>query len=105
MVDRRNNFRKDYKSKVLLRLNEFIQEHGYTRDISIGGICINSPELFSFLGEEKADQILNKALEVTFISESLTLQGTIIQVNTFENELKISISQISNPKRWMWLCK
>src|SRR5208283_4074739 len=105
MVDRRNNLRKNYKSKVLLRLNEIINEYGHTKDISIGGICINSPELFSFLGEEKADQIPNKALEVTFISESLTLQGTIIQVNTFEKELVISISQISNPKRWMWLCK
>jgi len=104
MNDRRNNLRKNYKSKVSLQLNEIIKGYGYTKDISIGGVCINSPELFAFLGLEQADQILNVTLEVSFISESLTLQGTIIRVNAFEKELVISISQISNPARWMWLC-
>jgi ribosomal protein S8 len=105
MNHRRNSLRKIYKSKVSLQLNEIIKGYGYTKDISIGGVCISSPELFTFLKQEQADQILNIMLEVSFISESLILQGTIIRVNEFEKELVISISQISNPTRWMWLCK
>jgi ribosomal protein S8 len=101
----RKNLRKNYTSKVSLQLNEIIKGYGYTKDINIGGVCISSPELFAFLKQEQADQILNVTLEVSFISESLTLQGTIIRVNAFEKELVISISQISDPTRWMWLCK
>jgi len=105
MADRRKNLRKNYRSKVSLKINEFIKGYGYSKNISLGGVCISSPELFTLLGDEKADQQLNKTLEVTFISESLMLQGTVIHVNTFEKELVISITQISNPKTWMWLCK
>ena len=105
MADRRKNLRKNYNAKVLLKLNEVIKGYGYTIDISIGGVSVNSPDLFALLGQEKADEILKGTLEVAFIAESLTLQGTISQVNTFKKELVISISQISNPTRWMWLCK
>ena len=105
MNDRRNNLRKNYKSKVSLQLNEIIKGYGYTKDISIGGVCINSPDLFAFLQMEQADQFLNHTLKVSFIPEPLTVQGTIIRVNATEKELVIIISQISNLKRWRWLCK
>jgi ribosomal protein S8 len=105
MNQRRNSLRKIYKSKVSLQLNEIIKGYGYTKDICFGGVCISSPELFTFLKQDQADQILNVMVEVSLISESLTLQGTIVRVNEFEKELVISISQISNPTRWMWLCK
>jgi len=103
--DRRKILRKTYKAKVSLQLNELIKGYGYTKDISIGGVCISSPELFAFLRVEQVHQFLNLTLIVSFISESLTLQGTIIRVNAIKKELVISISQISKPNRWMWLCK
>jgi hypothetical protein len=105
MSDRRSKSRKNCNSKVSFQLNDFIKGDGYAKDISIGGVCINAPEFFTLLGLEKADQILNAKLVVSFIAESLILKGTIIRVNAFEKELVISISEISNPKRWMWLCK
>jgi hypothetical protein len=105
MVDRRGNPRKNYKVQVLLKLNEIIKGYGYTKNISIDGVRINSHELFSFLGQTIEDRILNKTLEVNFMSETLTLQGTIIHVDTFEEELVVSISQASNPARWISLCR
>ena len=40
--------RKNYEAKVSLQLNEHIKGNGYTKNISIDGICISSPELFFF---------------------------------------------------------
>ena len=54
MNQRRNSLRKIYKSKVLLQLNEIIKGYGYTKDICVSGVCINSPELFTFLKQDQA---------------------------------------------------
>jgi hypothetical protein len=102
--DRRTGIRKPYKAKVHLQLNEIIKGYGYTIDISMNGACIRSPELFVFLRPEQADVILNLNVDVSFVSESLTLQGKIIRIDWHEKELALRILETSTPKRWMALC-
>jgi hypothetical protein len=103
--DRRYILRRPYKARVSPYLNELIKGDGYTIDISIDGVRIRSLELFAFLRREQTEILVNHTVDVSFISEPLTLQGTIIRVNADKNELAIRISQISDPPMWMSLCK
>ena len=103
--DRRSKIRKPYKGKVTFRLNELVNGYGYTKDINIGAICVTAPELFAFFTHEQSNILHNLTLEVSFLSEPIKLQGTIIRVNAVKKELVIKISQNSNPEKWMWLCK
>jgi PilZ domain len=103
--DRRYKLRRPYKAKVSLHLNELIKGDGYTIDISIDGVRIRSLELFAFLRAGQAENLVNHTVEVSFISEALTLHGTIIRVNADKHELAIRISQISDPPIWISLCK
>ena len=103
--DRRKLLRRSCKIKVFVQVNDTVKGYGHIKDISIHGVCIRTKELFAFLKPEQAAQLLNKPLDVSLVSEPLTLTGTVIRVSALENELAVALSLTSNPKRWMWLCR
>lgn len=103
--DRRKSLRKPFRTKVTLKLSDFIKGCGYLKDITIDSACIVTPELFAFLRPEKSGIFQDAELSVSLPSESLTLRGKIIRVNPFENELAITILQTSNDEKWMELCR
>ena len=101
--DRRRNLRKNIKIDVQLKIGIHLKGPGYTHNISPNGLVIKSPEIFCFFKPELAHAFENADMTVTFSDESLTVQGTIVRIDTSKEELAVRITQTSNDNRWKLL--
>ena len=102
--DRRRNRRKKIKINVQLKVGINLKGSGYTKDISIDGVLINSPEIFCYFRPELAHAFQDADLIMSFPDEGVTIQGKVIRIDAPKEELAIRIDRTSDKAAWKKIC-
>lgn len=98
--ERRRHLRKAIQISTQLTIGLYLDASGHTKDISLGGACIEVPHLFAIIRPEKAEEILGINVTALIPSEDISFQGKIVRVDPIKDELAIAISEVSDEKKW-----
>ncbi|MDT8271891.1 MAG: PilZ domain-containing protein [Desulfomonilia bacterium] len=98
--DRRKFERKPLELVVQLKIGVHLKGVGFIRNMSRNGACISSPELFAFFKPEQAHVFEDAQISISFPSESLTVEGTVIRVDVFKDEFAVQIDPSSLGQEW-----
>lgn len=102
--ERRQEQRKLVKISVLLKMGAYLKGRGYVKNISISGLYLESPNLFQQIRADRADEFVGSTIKLYFPSEALTINGTIIRIETKKGSAAIWIADTSNDTMWQELC-
>ena len=98
--DRRKSERKPLEINVHLKIGVDLKGEGFIKNVSKTGACISSPELFAYFKPEQAHVFEDARISITFPSEALTVEGTVLRVDAFKDELAVLISSSSPDLEW-----
>lgn len=79
--ERRREHRKKVKITVLLKMGVLLNGRGIARDISKGGMCLVSPQIFKTMTTIQAKEFEGAPLRVMIPTEALTVNGIIAWVD------------------------
>lgn len=102
--ERRREHRKKVKITVLLKMGVLLNGRGVARDISKGGMCLVSPQIFKTMTTIQAKEFEGAPLRVMIPTEALTVNGIIAWVDLKKGEGAISITSTSDDDKWKRLC-
>jgi len=102
--ERRREHRKKVKITVLLKMGVLLNGRGIARDISKGGMCLISPQIFKTMTTIQAKEFEGAPLRVMIPTEALTVNGIIAWVDLKKGEGAISITSTSDDDKWKRLC-
>ncbi|MGC9323362.1 MAG: PilZ domain-containing protein [Desulfomonilia bacterium] len=98
--DRRKFERKPLKIDVHLKIGVHLKGIGLIKNVSKSGVCISSPELFAFFKPEQAHVFQSAEITIFLPSESFSVHGTVVRVDTFKDELAVTVHSTSNGQKW-----
>lgn len=102
--ERRKEHRKKVKITVLLKMGVLLNGRGIARDISEGGMCLVSPQIFKTMTTIQAKEFEGSPLRVLIPTEALTVNGIIAWVDLKKGEGAISITSTSDDEKWQDIC-
>jgi len=102
--ERRREHRKKVKITVLLKMGVLLNGRGIARDISKGGMCLVSPQIFKTMTTIQAKEFEGAPLRAMIPTEALTVNGIIAWVDLKKGEGAISITSTSDDDKWKRLC-
>ena len=102
--ERRASTRRKVKIVALLKMGVYISGRGFAKDISITGMCLVAPTIFKLMKPAQIQEYMGAPLKVMFPSQSLTVNGTIVRIDTKKGEAALSILNTSEDAAWQKIC-
>jgi hypothetical protein len=102
--DRRKHKRKKLRIDVQLKLGIHLKGTGYTEDISMEGVRIKSPEIFSYFKPEQTHVFESAEITMFFPREGISIHGKVVRIDAHREELSVKIIGKSSKIKWQILC-
>jgi hypothetical protein len=103
--ERRRHKRKNVKVTALLKMGVLLSGRGYTKDISLSGLNLVAPAIFQFTRSGQANDLLGSHVKVMFPSLSLTVNCTLVRIDTAKGEGAMVVNSTSKDEAWEQLCQ
>jgi hypothetical protein len=98
--ERRKHNRKKVKFTALLKMGIHLNGRGYARDVSEIGLCLVAPGIFQHIRSTQLNNYLGAHVSVMFPAQSLTVNGTIVRIDTAKGEGGVHVTSTSNDSAW-----
>ena len=102
--EKRRHNRKSVKITALLKMGVYLSGRGFAKDISESGMCLVAPSIFKFMKPQQIQEYIGTHLRVMFPAQSLTVQGTLVRIDTKNGEGALSITTTSDDSLWQQIC-
>lgn len=102
--ENRRHQRKKVKITALLKMGIYLSGRGYAKDISLSGMCLVAPNIFKFIKTSQMNDYLGSHIRIMFPSHSLTVNGTVIRIDSAKGEGALFITSTSNDDVWKKVC-
>ncbi len=102
--EQRRHERKKVKITALLKMGIYLSGRGYAKDISRCGMCLVAPNLFKFIKSSQIGDYIGAHIRIMFPAHSLTVNGTIVRIDTLRGEGALSITGTSDDASWERIC-
>ena len=102
--EKRGHTRKSVKITALLKMGVHLSGRGFAKDISANGMCLVAPNIFKFMKPQQVQDYTGAHLRVMFPSESLTVNGTLVRIDTKKGEGALAILNTSDDTLWQQIC-
>lgn len=102
--DKRRHNRKSVKITALLKMGVYLSGRGFAKDISESGMCLVAPSIFKFMKPQQIQEYIGAHLRIMFPSQSLTVNGTLVRIDTKKGEGALSIANTSDDTLWQQIC-
>jgi hypothetical protein len=103
--ERRRHHRRQAKIPTLLRMGIHLNGRGYSKDMSLNGICLVAPVIFQFIRPSQVNDHLGTHIKIMFPSHSLTVNGSIARLDHQKNEAGLHVISTTNDPAWEKLCR
>ena len=102
--DKRRHNRKSVKITALLKMGMYLSGRGFAKDISESGMLLVAPSIFKFMKPQQIQEYIGAHLRIMFPAQSLSVNGTLVRIDTKKGEGALSISNTSNDTLWQEIC-
>lgn len=102
--EKRRHKRKNVKIVALLKMGVYLSGRGYAKDISLSGMCLVSPNMFKFIKPAQVQEYIGTPLKVMFPSHSLTVNASVVRIDTKKGEGALSVLNTSDDAVWQKIC-
>jgi hypothetical protein len=102
--EKRKHERKAVKIIALLKMGVYLSGRGYAKDISVGGMCLIAPNIFKFMKPAQVQEHIGTHLKVMFPSQSLTVNGILVRIDSRKGEGALVVKNTSNDSVWQKIC-
>jgi len=100
MDDRRRDPRRGVRILALVKIGANLYGRGYTRDISLTGVCLESVSIFKLIRPARAYDLKGASVSVRATHPSLSLQGKVVRVDPYKGEIGIALIEGVNGAVW-----
>jgi len=102
--EKRKHARKNVKITALLKMGIYLNGRGFAKDISSEGMCLVAPTIFRFIKPLQVQEHIGTHLRILFPSQSFTVNGTLVRIDTKKGEGAITVLNTSDDTLWQQLC-
>jgi len=102
--EKRGHSRKSVKITALLKMGIHLSGRGFAQDISVSGMRLVAPNIFKFMKPQQVQDYTGAHLRVMFPSQSLTVNGTLVRIDTKTGEGALSVLNTSDDTLWQQIC-
>lgn len=102
--DKRRHSRKSVKITALLKMGVHLSGRGFAKDISASGMRLVAPNIFKFMKPQQVQEYVGAHLRVLFPSQSLTVNGTLVRIDSKKGEGALTVLNTSDDTLWQKIC-
>lgn len=98
--DRRKDPRRGVRILTLVKIGSNLYGRGYTRDISLSGVCLESLSIFKLIRPARAYDLKGASVSVCATHPPLSLQGKVVRVDPYKGETGIAVIEVVDGAVW-----
>ena len=102
--EKRKHQRKQARHLALVKIGSNLFGRGYTRDISVSGICLESVSIFRLIKPTRVNDLVGLSISAQFAESQLTVTGTVVRVNSQKGETAVLINETTDNPLWEGMC-
>jgi hypothetical protein len=102
--EKRKHQRKQARHLALVKIGSNLFGRGYTRDISLGGICLESVSIFRLIKPSRVNDLIGLSISAQFAESQLTVNGKVVRINPSKGETAIMITETTDSSLWEGMC-
>jgi hypothetical protein len=102
--ERRKDPRRGVRILTLVKIGSNLYGRGYTKDISLSGVCLESLSIFKLIRPARAYDLKGVSVSVRSTHPSLALQGKVVRVDPYKGETGIAVIDVLEDAVWHELC-
>jgi hypothetical protein len=103
-VEKRKHPRKQARHLALVKIGSNLFGRGYTKDISLGGICLESVSIFRLIKPSRVNDLIGLSISAQFAESQLTVNGKVVRINPSKGEAAIMITETTDNSLWEGMC-
>jgi len=105
IVERRKDPRRGVRILTLVKIGSNLYGRGYTKDISLSGVCLESLSIFKLIRPARAYDLKGSSVSVHSTHPALALQGKVVRVDPYKGETGIALIEVQEGAVWHELCR
>jgi hypothetical protein len=102
--ERRKNRRKQARHLALVKIGSNLFGRGYTREISLGGICLESVSIFRLIKSSRVGDLIGLSISAQFADSQLTVNGKVLRIDPSKGETAVMITETTDNSLWEAMC-
>ena len=102
--EKRKHQRKKIRHLALVKIGSNLFGRGYTTDISLGGICLESVSIFRLIKPSRVNNLIGLSICTQFADSQLTVNGKVLRLNPSKGETAIMITGTTDDALWEGMC-
>ncbi|HEY9162280.1 MAG TPA: PilZ domain-containing protein [Desulfomonilia bacterium] len=103
-TEKRKHQRKQVRHLALVKIGSNLFGRGYTRDISLTGMCLESVSIFRLIKPARVNDILGLSISAQFAESQLTVNGTVVRIDSQKGETAVVVSDTTDNPLWESMC-
>lgn len=103
-IERRAHPRKDARHLALVKIGSNLFGRGYTKDISIGGICLDSVSIFRLIKPSRINDLVGLSISAQFPESHLTVNGKVVRIDPTKAQTAMVITDTTDNILWENMC-
>jgi hypothetical protein len=104
IVERRVHPRKQTRHLTLVKIGSNLFGRGYTKDISLNGICLDSVSIFRLIKPSRVNDLIGLSISAQFAESQLTVNGKVVRIDPAKGQTAISITDTTDAALWESMC-
>ena len=102
--EKRKHQRKKIRHLALVKIGSNLFGRGYTTDISLGGICLESVSIFRLIKPSSVNDLIGLSICAQFAESQLTVNGKVLRLNPSKGETALMITGTTDDALWEGMC-
>jgi hypothetical protein len=102
--ERRKNQRKHVRHLALVKIGSNLFGRGYTREICLGGICLESVSIFRLIKPSRVSDLIGLSISAQFADSQLTVNGRVVRIDPTKGETACMITETTDDSLWEAMC-
>lgn len=103
-VEKRRHKRKQVRHLALVKIGPNLFGRGYTRNISLNGICLESVSVFRLIKPSRVNELIGLSISAQFAESQLTINGRVVRVSAETGEAAVEITETTDNSLWEGMC-
>jgi hypothetical protein len=101
---KKGSIKENRQDLALVKIGSNLFGRGYTRDISLGGICLESVSIFRLIKPSRVNDLIGLSISAQFAESQLTVNGKVVRINPSKGETAIMITETTDNSLWEGMC-
>jgi hypothetical protein len=102
--EKRKHQRKQVRHLALVKIGSNLFGRGYTKDISLSGICLESVSIFRLIKPARVNDLVGLSISAQFAESQLTVNGTVVRIDSQNGQTAVVISDTTDNPLWEGMC-